>query len=78
MEFWEEVRIQIMDIPTMVGLAAKATHMYNEVNWVSRNALLKLISRVWAIIDIMKLMQRDRNSRLRSKVKRNSAIWRKA
>ena len=60
-EFWEkEVRIRTADIPAAGDVPAQAAHTYAEVNRESRNALLKLVNRDRAIMDIMKLEQRDR------------------
>ena len=59
-EFWEkEVRIRIEDTPATDDMDAQAAHTYEVVNRESRNALLKL-NQDRAIMDIMKLEQRDR------------------
>ena len=60
-EFWEkEVRIRMEDTPATADMEAQAAHTYEQVNRESKNALLKLVNRDRAIMDIMKLEQRDR------------------
>ena len=59
--FWEkEVGIRNIDIPTNRDMPVLDMHIYMELNWESRNSLLKLVNRDWAIMDIMKHEQRDK------------------
>ena len=44
----------------MANLAAQVPHMYEEVNHENRNALLKLVNRDQAVMDIIKLKKRGR------------------
>ena len=63
-EFWEkEARIRFTDIPANadLGIDAANAHTYAELVDVSKKALLKLVNRDRAIIDLLRVEQKDRS-----------------
>ena len=57
---------------------AQAAHTYKQVNRESKNALFKLVNRDRAIMDIMKLEQRDRGFLAEVKDQESSTALRRA
>ena len=56
----KEVKIWTTEIPANEDVPAQAEHTYMELNRESRDTLLKMVNKDWAIMDIMRLKQGDK------------------